>query len=58
MCHAEAPSIPSPAAITEEVAIPLAGGERLPAMYAHPEPGAGATGPARAPGVLIENHEG
>jgi dienelactone hydrolase len=53
MCHAEAPSIPSPAAITEEVAIPLAGGEQLPALYAHPEQAPGATGAARAPGVLI-----
>jgi dienelactone hydrolase len=53
MCHAEAPSIPSPAAITEEVAIPLAAGEQLPALYAHPEQAPGATGAARAPGVLI-----
>jgi carboxymethylenebutenolidase len=53
MCHAEAPSVPSPVAITEEVAIPLAGDEQLPALYAHPEPAAGATGPTRASGVLI-----
>jgi dienelactone hydrolase len=53
MCHAEAPSIPSSAAATEEVAIPLPGGEELPALYAHPEQAPGATGAARAPGVLI-----
>jgi carboxymethylenebutenolidase len=46
MCHADAPSIPSPApAAREEVRIPLSTGEELPALYAHPaEPG---------PGVLV-----
>jgi carboxymethylenebutenolidase len=55
MCHADAPSTPSPAAVTEEVAIALPTGEELPALYAH-----AAAGPdgdpvpeAGRPAVLI-----
>jgi dienelactone hydrolase len=46
MCHPDAPSTPSPAPeALQEVGVPLATGEELPSLYAHPDhPG---------PGVLI-----
>jgi carboxymethylenebutenolidase len=55
MCHADAPSTPSPAAVTEEVAVPLPTGEELPALYAHPAAGPdGDPAPqAGRPAVLI-----
>ena len=49
MCHADAPSIPSPAAATEEVTIGLSGGEALPALLAHPP----AESAGRRPAVLV-----
>ena len=49
MCHADAPSTPSPAAATEEVTIALPGGEALPALLAHPP----ARAAGRAPAVLV-----
>jgi carboxymethylenebutenolidase len=46
MCHPEAPSNPSSApAARQEVRVPLATGEELPALYAHPD--------RAGPGVLI-----
>jgi carboxymethylenebutenolidase len=52
MCHADAPSNPSPAATTEEVAIALPTGEELPALYAHPA-GDPARDAAPRPAVLV-----
>ena len=52
MCHADAPSNPSPAAATEEVAVALPTGEDLPALYARPA-GDAAAGPAPRPAVLV-----
>src|ERR687888_559809 len=49
MCHADAPSNPSPAAVTQEVSIGLPGGEALPALLAHPP----AEAPGQRPAVLI-----
>ncbi len=46
MCHPDAPSTPSPSPhALREVRVPLAGGEELPALYAHPDRG--------GPGVLV-----
>ena len=52
MCHADAPSTPSPSVVAEEVAIGLPGGEALPALFAHPPTAAEAGGGLR-PAVLI-----